>query len=102
MNNYNKTAENLSEISKNINIIVEKLQKEDISAEMLSTLKTLQNTLNSYNSDSAIYQDLQKSIKSLNETMNSIKPIVRKIDEKSNSLIFSYEKDDPKPVVKQK
>ena len=102
LNNYNKTAENLSEISKNINIIVEKLQKEDISAEMLSTLKTLQNTLNSYNSDSAIYQDLQKSIKSLNETMNSIKPIVRKIDEKSNSLIFSYEKDDPKPVVKQK
>lgn len=102
LNNYNKTAENLSEISKNINIIVEKLQKEDISAEMLSTLKTLQNTLNSYNSDSAIYQDLQKSIKSLNETMNSIKPIVRKIDEKSNSLIFSYEKDDPKPAVKHK
>lgn len=92
-----QTADNLAAISNNINTIVDKLQKDDISGELLETLNKLQSTLDSYGSDSALYGELQKSLKNLNDTISSLKPVMRKVDEKSNSLVFSYEKNDPQP-----
>ncbi len=92
-----QTSDNLAEISKNINLIVEKLQRDDISGELLDTLNSLRQTLNSYGADSPLYSELHKSLKNLNDTVSSLKPVMRKVDEKSNSLVFSYDKQDPQP-----
>ena len=92
-----QTSDNLAEISKNINLIVEKLQRDDISGELLDTLNSLRQTLNSYGEDSPLYSELHKSLKNLNDTVSSLKPVMRKVDEKSNSLVFSYDKQDPQP-----
>ena len=47
-----------------------------------------------------MYSELQDTINNLNNTLKNIEPIVEKVDENSNSLIFNYEKEDPKPLKK--
>lgn len=95
--NSKNTSKNLAEISGNLNQIMEKLSKNDISGELITTLRSLKQTLESYNNDSAMYGEIHRSLKKLNDTLSAMKPVVRKVDEKSNSLLFEYRKKDPTP-----
>ena len=87
-------------MSKNLNVFVEDLHKNNTSQEMVATLQKIQEILVSYNSSSQMYSELQDTINNLNNTLKNIEPIVEKVDENSNSLIFNYEKEDPKPLKK--
>lgn len=94
------TSDSISTLSKNLNVFVEDLHKNNTSQEMVVTLQKIQEILVSYNSSSQMYSELQDTINNLNNTLKNIEPIVEKVDENSNSLIFNYEKEDPKPLKK--
>ena len=94
------TSDSISTLSKNLNVFVEDLHKNNTSQEMVATLQKIQEILVSYNSSSQMYSELQDTINNLNNTLKNIEPIVEKVDENSNSLIFNYEKEDPKPLKK--
>ncbi len=97
LTNFQNTSGEVQALTANLNAIVNKLQKENVSGEMVGTLKQIQNIMGSYSADSAFYQDLSTAIKELNTTMKGLQPVVRKVDEKTNSLVFSYDRGDPIP-----
>ncbi|MBQ3682320.1 MAG: MCE family protein [Succinimonas sp.] len=101
LKNFQNTALEINALTSNINAIADKLHKENISHEMLSTLKEVQSILASYNSDSALYRDLSQAVKELNSTLKGVKPVVSKVNEKTNSLVFSYDRQDPVPAGKK-
>lgn len=95
--NSQRTSAEITALVANVDALVDNINKNDLSGEMLNTLKSLDKTLNSYSSDSEMYKELGKSLKSLNNTLKSIEPVVKKLDEKPDALIFSYDKEDPMP-----
>jgi len=101
LKNFQNTALEINALTGNINAIAEKLHKENVSQEMLNTLREVQTILGSYSSDSALYRDLSLAVKELNSTLKGVKPVVSKVNEKTNSLVFSYDRQDPVPAGKK-
>src|SRR5574344_941994 len=93
MKSSQKTSVEVAQLVDNINVIISKLDQNNVSEEMIKTLKELQKTISSYSSDSELYNNLNHSLNNL----NSIEPVAQKLDSKTNSLVFSYEKEDPIP-----
>ncbi|MCV2509434.1 MAG: paraquat-inducible protein B, partial [Neisseriaceae bacterium] len=58
-----------------------------------NTMKELDNTLKSISPDSKIYKDLNNLIQNLDQ-------LSRKINEQPSSLIFNYNKKDPIPKAR--
>ena len=98
--NTNNTGLEVQKLSANINELLHRLQEQDISGEIVETLNKLQHTLDSYDQDSKIYGEFEETLKILNVTLKSLKPITQNLEEKSNSLIFSDNKEDPTPRKK--
>ncbi|WP_274968743.1 intermembrane transport protein PqiB [Succinimonas amylolytica] len=101
LKNFQNTALEINALTSNINAIAEKLHKENVSQEMLNTLKEVQAIMSSYSSDSALYRELSLAVKELNSTLKGVKPVVTKVNEKTNSLVFSYDRQDPVPAGKK-
>ena len=97
MKSSQKTSVEVAQLVDNINVIISKLDQNNVSEEMIKTLKELQKTISSYSSDSELYNNLNHSLNNLNSTLKSIEPVAQKLDSKTNSLVFSYEKEDPIP-----
>lgn len=94
------TSDDISDLCKTMRILFEKLDKNEASEEIVKTLKETQKLLRSYGEKGELYQDLRSSMKNIDNTLILIDPVLKKLDQKSNSLIFEYKASDPVPRAK--
>lgn len=88
----------MHELSTNMNKIMKTSSAQQMPAELQKTMQDLQKTLQSFSSESPAYGELNRSIDSLNNLLRELKPVVRKVNDKPNSLIFSPSPEaDPQP-----
>ena len=79
------------------NKLLAKPQTQQIPAELNKTLSELRQTLSGVSPQSPVYQDVQSTLKSLDKTLNDVRPLVNTLKEKPNSLIFNQNSKDPIP-----
>ena len=84
--------------------MIEQLNKNNLSTEIIATLKQIRNTLNAYDEKSSLYSNLDETLNTLNTTLKSLQPITQNLEQKSNSLFFENEQTDPeiKDLIKKK
>ncbi|WP_062709562.1 intermembrane transport protein PqiB [Grimontia marina] len=72
---------------------------QNLPQELRDTLEELQRTLRGFNPDSELYQKLQEALSGFNDAMDGFSPLMKKLNQKPNSLIFGESQlSDPIPV----
>lgn len=104
LNNVNTTSKEIKDLSNSLNLMIEQLNKNNLSTEIIATLKQIRNTLNAYDEKSSLYSNLDETLNTLNTTLKSLQPITQNLEQKSNSLFFENEQTDPeiKDLIKKK
>ncbi|GAB2648816.1 intermembrane transport protein PqiB [Vibrio panuliri] len=81
-----------------IRTMVESDETQSLPQEVKQSLQELQRTLDSFNSNSSVYQNLDDSLIELEKTMKALQPVLKKIDQKPDVLIFGEDNNaDPLP-----
>ncbi|NLK84877.1 MAG: MCE family protein [Aeromonadales bacterium] len=111
-NEINKFAKKLNELdlkalSDNINSTLASLDKTLKSVDMVAlnisekhTVDKLNETIESFNRNSEIYQNAIGLLNKINKSLNELTPTIKKVGQKSNSLVFSTNDKDVEPKVK--
>ncbi|MDV5170174.1 intermembrane transport protein PqiB [Photobacterium rosenbergii] len=82
-----------------LNQLLAQKETKAIPGEVRNSLQQLQETLNGFSPDGVPYQNLEQALVQFEQVMAELQPVLRQINEKPNSLIFSGEKAaDPIPV----
>ncbi len=77
--------------------------EEDLNTTVLidglnETLENLNLLLNDYNAESGAYQSIEATLRTLNRTMQDLKPLLLQLNDKPNSFIFGKDPDErPEP-----
>lgn len=73
---------------------------QGIPAELNQTLVSLRQTLQGISPQSPVYQDVQNTLKSIDNTLRDVRPVIHTLKEKPNALIFNHNVMDPTPKGK--
>lgn len=80
-------------------VILAKKDTQAIPGEVRDSLQQIQNTLNGFGPDAEPYRNLEQALSRFEQVMTELQPVLRQLNDKPNSLIFSGEKaKDPIPV----
>ncbi|GGA79772.1 paraquat-inducible protein B [Neiella marina] len=71
------------------------LVNEESDADLAATLEQLQKTLATYDSSSALHQDLRQTVQSLEHVLWELKPLLEMVNQKPDALIFGGQVQDP-------
>lgn len=67
-------------------------QTQAVPEEINATLREIRLTAQGLSPDSRLYQEMNRSLKTLQQTMEQLQPILQALDQKSNALIFEAPK----------
>ncbi|PSW16313.1 intermembrane transport protein PqiB [Photobacterium rosenbergii] len=94
-----RTLQASEKVAKELKSLLAQKDTQAIPGEIRQSLQQIQDTLNGYSPDGAPYQSLEQALVQFEQVMAELQPVLRQINEKPNSLIFSGEKAaDPIPV----
>ena len=96
-----KTMNELNHSLTSLNRILDSKDTQKMTAELNATMAELRTTLNGLSPQSAIYQDLQKTVRQLDQTLYKVDPLLRTLEQKPNALIFNHNQPDVIPKGKQ-
>ncbi|MBD1390438.1 intermembrane transport protein PqiB [Neiella sp. HB171785] len=71
------------------------LINEESDADLAATLEQLQKTLATYDSSSALHQDLRQTVQSLEHVLWELKPLLEMVNQKPDAFIFGGQVKDP-------
>ena len=95
---FTDTAVSFREASDAFDKLEEDLNTTVLIEGMNKTLDNLNVLLQDYNAESGAYQSIEATLRSLNRTMQDLKPLLLQLNNKPNSLIFSdATEDEPQP-----
>ena len=94
-NNLNSSLVSLNNTLKSVKVVTDSVNKNH-------TLENLNKVLNSYNQNSELYKSLLDISNKLNQSLNELNPTIKKVGQKSNSLVFSSEYKDIEPKVSKR
>ncbi|MDD1780684.1 intermembrane transport protein PqiB [Enterovibrio sp. ZSDZ35] len=95
----NDAAKELDSLLKRLDNLAKKDETQKLPKEIRETLQQLQITLKGFSPDSASYQQLQDTMKSFNDAMDEFGPLMKKLNQKPDALIFGENPEgDPVPV----
>lgn len=92
--------QNLAELQKtlgSVNKLLNSSETQSIPKELNQTLRQLRGTLEGISPDSPAYRDIQNTLQSLDRTLQKTDPLLKKLGEKPNALIFDSKSADPVP-----
>lgn len=92
--------QNLTELQKtlgSVNKLLSNSETQSIPKELNQTLKQLRGTLEGVSPDSPAYRDIQNTLQNLDRTLQKTDPLLKKLGEKPNALIFDSKSPDPIP-----
>ncbi|MGR5143321.1 intermembrane transport protein PqiB [Photobacterium sp. DNB23_23_1] len=94
-----QTLRAAEKVATELNSLLAQKDTKAIPGEIRESLQQIQDTLDSYGTDGTTYQNLDQALIQFEQVMTELQPVLRQINEKPNSLIFSGEKvADPIPV----
>ncbi|NAW88818.1 intermembrane transport protein PqiB [Photobacterium halotolerans] len=95
-----RTLKAAEQAAKSVNVLLAQQDTKAIPAELRNSLAQIQATLNSYGSDGATYRNLEQVLIRFEQVMKELQPVLRQVNDKPNSLIFSDSKGkDPIPAA---
>lgn len=79
------------------NKLMNKPQTQQIPNEINKSLRELRQTLQGVSPQSPMYQDVQQTLQSIDQTLKDVKPLVDTLKAQPNALIFNSSTQDPTP-----
>ncbi|RWX54619.1 intermembrane transport protein PqiB [Photobacterium chitinilyticum] len=99
LNASQKTLLATEKMANELAVILAKKDTQAIPGEVRDSLQQIQNTLNGFGPDAEPYRNLEQALSRFERVMTELQPVLRQMNDKPNSLIFSGEKaKDPIPV----
>ena len=99
MNSLDKALVSANTTIKNLNGLVSEEATQNLPADIQTSLKQLQKTLDGFSPNSVMYNDLEKTMKKFEQVMSELQPVLKQINDKPNSLIFGTDTvQDPIPA----
>ena len=93
-NNLNQSLTSLNQTLENVAALTDSLNKK-------KTVDKLNKTIESYSANSDLYKSLMDMSQKLNTTLDELSPTIKKVGQKSNSLVFSSDSKDVEIKVKK-
>lgn len=94
-----RTLQAAEKMANELAVLLAKKDTQAIPGEVRDSLQQIQNTLNSLGPDAEPYRNLEQALSRFEQVMTELQPVLRQLNDKPNSLIFSGEKaKDPIPV----
>ncbi|MGF1726200.1 intermembrane transport protein PqiB [Photobacterium nomapromontoriensis] len=94
-----KTLASAGRVANELNKLLANKETQALPGDIRESLQQIQDTLNGYGPDGAPYQNLEQALGQFEQVMAELQPVLRQLNDKPNSLIFSGEKPaDPIPV----
>ncbi|WP_068713211.1 intermembrane transport protein PqiB [Vibrio tritonius] len=84
----NDTLNTLNRVSKQIDTLLAEPHTQQLPEQLTLSLQDLQRTLKTYQEEGAVGSQLQKSLGTLERTLNDLQPVLRQLQQKPNALIF--------------
>ncbi|WPC75206.1 intermembrane transport protein PqiB [Vibrio porteresiae] len=84
----NDTLKTLNTVSKQIDTLLAAPHTQQLPEQLTLSLQDLQRTLKTYQEEGAVGSQLQKSLGTLERTLNDLQPVLRQLQQKPNALIF--------------
>ncbi|MGL5758173.1 intermembrane transport protein PqiB [Plesiomonas sp.] len=92
------TLRSTSKLANTLDKLATQANNEQLPKELRATLSELQQTLKGLNPGSPVYDRLNNNLQSLDKVLRDTQPVIQKINQKPNSLIFgSSSVADPEP-----
>ncbi|MGF1759547.1 intermembrane transport protein PqiB [Photobacterium sagamiensis] len=86
-------------VANQLNKLLAQKETQAIPGEIRESLQQIQSTLNGFGPDAVPYRNLEEALLRFEQVMTELQPVLRQLNEKPNSLIFSSEKaKDPIPA----
>ncbi|WP_299663877.1 intermembrane transport protein PqiB [uncultured Psychromonas sp.] len=99
MNSLDKALVSANTTIKNLNGLVSEEATQNLPADIQTSLKQLQKTLDGFSPNSVMYNDLEQTMKKFEQVMSELQPVLKQINDKPNSLIFGTDTvQDPIPA----
>jgi paraquat-inducible protein B len=99
LNASQKTLLAAEKMANELAVILANQDTQAIPSEVRNSLQQIQNTLDGFGPDAEPYRNLEQALARFEQVMTELQPVLRQINDKPNSLIFSGEKaKDPIPV----
>lgn len=99
--NTNQTMQNANKAVNQANKLMGQPATQNLPKEINASLSELRKTLQGVSPQSPMYQDVQQTLQSIDNTLKDVKPLVQTLKEKPNSLIFNSNSTDPIPKGSQ-
>ena len=96
-----KTVTELNQAITHLDKLVSNKNTQTLPQDIRNTLNEMQKTLSGISPDAPIYHDIQMTLNKINHTLDKTEPVLRRLDEKPNTLIFNDNRIDPIPKGKQ-
>ncbi|OAN11079.1 paraquat-inducible protein B [Photobacterium jeanii] len=96
-----QTMRSAQKVADSLNKLLSQKDTQAIPADVRKSLQEIQTTLNGFGPDAAPYQNLEQALARFENVMAELEPVLRQLNEKPNSLIFSGESTrDPIPAAR--
>ena len=93
----------IRELTDSVNQLINDPQTQNVPANINQTLTELRETIKGLSPDSAAYQELNRSLQSLQKLMRDLQPFAKTLSEQPNALIFNPPPaTDPEPPAPQR
>ena len=89
-----KTLRSLRRSVGSLNNLLNNKDTQQLSANLNTGLKELQKTLQGLQPDSGVYLEVEKTMSKLQQTLNDLQPMLKKINNNPSTLIFSSPRSD--------
>lgn len=97
-----RTLASAEKVAKSIDALLKDKDTQALPADIRQSLQQMQKTLDGYGPDSTMYQEMQSTLKEIEQMMSEFQPVLRQLNEKPNSLVFGEDQtSDPIPVKGQ-
>ncbi|MDP5032000.1 MAG: intermembrane transport protein PqiB [Paraglaciecola sp.] len=86
--NMTQTAESLKKTSENFDHLVSSFQGEKLNSQLAETLNSLSQLTKDFSAGSENYQEVNQTLRTIQNTLNDMQPLLLQLNNKPNSLIF--------------
>ncbi len=94
-----KTLAAAEKVAKDLDALLAQKDTQAIPGDIRESLKQIQTTLNGFGPDAVPYRNFESALARFEQVMIELQPVLRQLNDKPNSLIFSAEKaQDPIPA----
>lgn len=98
LDTLDKTLLSTEQSMKSIQTLMEQDATQKMPSELIKSLEQIQHTLDGFSPNSTVYQNLDDALVEFEEMMQKLQPVLNKINEKPNALVFGEDYvEDPLP-----